>query len=110
MNHAFTDSRRALGVVVMGVSGSGKSTLGQRLAALDGIPFIEGDDFHSSAHIAKMACGTPLDDIERWPWLDRVGVILGESARREGMAVASCSALKRSYRDRLRAAAGISLA
>jgi len=110
MKHTVTNDRPALGIVVMGASGSGKSTLGQRLAAVHGIRFIEGDDFHSSASIAKMASGTPLVDVDRWPWLDRIGAALGESARRQGMAVASCSALKRSYRDRLRAAADISLA
>jgi len=109
MKHTVTGGRSSLGIVIMGVSGSGKSNLGQGLAAVCGVPFIEGDDFHSSSRIAKMASGTPLDDIDRWPWLDSVGAALGESARREGMAVAACSALKRSYRDRLRSATGISL-
>jgi gluconokinase len=110
MKHTVTDARPARGIVVMGVSGSGKSSLGQGLAALHGVPFIEGDDFHSPVRIAKMASGIPLDDIDRWPWLDSIGAALGESARQKGIAVASCSALKRTYRDRLRAAADISLA
>jgi gluconokinase len=104
MKHTVTGGRSSLGIVIMGVSGSGKSNLGQGLAAVCGVPFIEGDDFHSSSRIAKMASGTPLDDIDRWPWLDSVGAALGESARREGMAVAACSALKRSYRPASRIA------
>jgi gluconokinase len=101
-------------VIVMGVSGSGKSSLGRQLAARLGGSFLEGDDQHPAANVAKMASGIPLDDEDRWPWLARVaeGIIrlreearLGEKAHlhAKGIVVASCSALKRSYRDRLRA-------
>ena len=90
----------------MGVSGSGKSTLASLLAAkLDG-PFFEGDDFHSAANVAKMRGGEPLTDADRWPWLDRIGAALGKGVKEDGLAVAACSALRHSYRDRLRAAIG----
>lgn len=87
-------------VVVMGVSGSGKSVLGSALAARLGAPYVDGDDLHPAANVAKMAAGTPLTDADRWPWLDRVGEWL--RTHRDG--VTACSALKRGYRDRLRAA------
>ena len=90
-------------VVVMGVAGTGKTTIGPLLAARLGVPYAEGDDFHSEANISKMSAGTPLDDDDRWPWLDAIGAW---AHRRAGLGgVVSCSALKRSYRDRLRAAA-----
>lgn len=90
-------------VVVMGVSGSGKSTVGRALAAELGVEYAEGDDFHPAANIAKMAAGIPLDDADRAPWLDTVAAWMGEHTRQGG--VVTCSALKRVYRDRLRAAA-----
>jgi gluconokinase len=86
-------------VVVMGVSGSGKSTVGASLAGRLRVPFEDGDDLHPEANIAKMARGEPLDDIDRRPWLDRVGEWLRDHA--DGGVIA-CSALKRTYRDRLR--------
>ena len=85
----------------MGVAGCGKSTIGARLAEALGLPFNEGDDLHSPESRAKMAAGIPLEDADRWPWLDRVGETL---VRQEG--VIACSALKRVYRDRIRARAG----
>jgi gluconokinase len=87
----------------MGVSGSGKSTLGAVLAQALDCPFLDGDDFHDTAAIAKMSAGEPLTDDDRWPWLDRLGRAIGEPWRRTARAVAACSALRRSYRDRLRA-------
>jgi gluconokinase len=84
----------------MGVSGSGKSTVGAALARRLGVPFADADAFHPAANIAKMAAGTPLTDHERYPWLDAVGKWLEEH---EDGGVMSCSALKRTYRDRLRA-------
>lgn len=95
-----------LAVVVMGVSGSGKSTLGAVLATALGAPFLEGDAFHTAAAVAKMRSGEPLDDLDRWPWLDRLGAAIGEEVRAAGLAVAACSALRRSYRARLTAAIG----
>jgi gluconokinase len=86
-------------VVVMGVSGTGKSTIGLGLASALGLPFVEGDDLHPDSNIAKMAAGIPLTDADRWPWLDLIAAELHHPV------VAACSALKRSYRDRLRASA-----
>ncbi|MEV1011015.1 gluconokinase [Streptomyces sp. NPDC049881] len=88
----------------MGVSGSGKSTVGELLADRLGVPYADADDFHSPANIAKMSAGTPLTDEDRWPWLDAIGAWAAGRAA-DGGAVVTCSALKRAYRDRLRAAA-----
>jgi carbohydrate kinase (thermoresistant glucokinase family) len=88
-------------VVVMGVTGSGKSTLGQALARALGWQFVEGDSLHPAANLKKMAAGIPLDDQDRVPFLENVAQALAAS-RPHGMVV-SCSALKRSYRDRIRA-------
>lgn len=90
-------------VVVMGVSGTGKSTVGELLADALGVPYAEADDFHSEANIAKMSAGVPLDDDDRRPWLDAIGAWAHDHAA--GGGVVSCSALKRVYRERLRAAA-----
>jgi gluconokinase len=90
-------------VVVMGVAGTGKTTIGSLLAARLGVPYAEGDDFHPPANIAWMSAGTPLTDDDRWPWLDAIGSWAHGRAGLGG--VVSCSALKRSYRDRLRAEA-----
>lgn len=87
----------------MGVSGAGKSTLGALIAERLGVTFRDADDFHPPANIAKMSAGTPLADADRWPWLDAIGAHL--AAHRATGCVVTCSALKRAYRDRLRAAA-----
>ena len=86
-------------IVVMGVSGSGKSTVGAALAQRLGVPFADADDFHPPANIAKMTAGQPLNDDDRRPWLESIGVWLAEHV--DG-GVMSCSALKRAYRDQLR--------
>jgi gluconokinase len=90
-------------IVVMGVSGCGKSTLAAALATALGWQFVEGDTLHPARNIAKMRAGLPLDDEDRLPFLENVAAAL--AANRSGVVV-SCSALKRSYRDRLRARAG----
>lgn len=87
-------------IVVMGVSGSGKTTVAAALAQRLVVPFADADAFHPEANIAKMAAGTPLDDQDRHPWLEAIGEWL---ARHGDGGVMSCSALKRSYRDQLRA-------
>ena len=89
-------------IVVMGVSAAGKSTVGRLLAERLGLPFRDADDLHPAANVAKMASGAALDDADREPWLDVVGAEL--EAATAGLVMA-CSALKRAYRDRLRAAA-----
>ena len=104
----MTTTTRGVGpIIVMGVAGCGKSTVGGDLAASLHCPFLEGDKFHPPASIGKMSHGTPLEDEDRWPWLDALGRALGEATRATGSAVAACSALKRVYRDRLAAAAGM---
>jgi gluconokinase len=90
----------ALHLVVMGVSGCGKSSLGEAVATALGLPLVEGDDFHPPANKAKMSAGLPLADADRAGWLD---ALAAELAARPAGAVLTCSALKRSYRDRLRA-------
>jgi gluconokinase len=91
----------AVHVVVMGVSGCGKSEIGQRIAHGLHLPLIEGDNFHPLSNIEKMQRGVALDDNDRAGWLDELGRQL--QGHPQG-AVLTCSALKRSYRDRLRAA------
>ncbi|GGO83299.1 gluconokinase [Wenjunlia tyrosinilytica] len=88
-------------IVVMGVSGTGKTTVGRLLADRLGVPYAEADDFHPPANIAKMAAGMPLDDADREPWLRAIGE--WAAGHRDRGGVVSCSALKRRYRDRLRA-------
>ena len=87
-------------LVVMGVSGSGKSTVGAALAQRLRVPFADADDFHPAANIAKMTAGIPLDDEDRFPWLEAIGAWL--VTHEPGGGVMSCSALKRRYRDQLR--------
>jgi gluconokinase len=94
----------ALRWVVMGVSGSGKSTVGALLATHDGVPFLEGDAFHPAANVAKMSAGIPLDDDDRAGWLDALADEIRQARERGDGLVLSCSALKRRYRDLLRAA------
>ena len=96
---------KPLRIVVMGVSGSGKSTLAQALAAALKIHFVEGDALHSPHNVARMAAGTALTDADRHGWLQAVADQLGNATAGTGGVVVSCSALKRSYRDLLRAAA-----
>lgn len=90
-------------VVVMGVSGCGKTQVGEHLAAALGWGFVEGDQHHPPANIAKMSSGRPLDDKDRWPWLETLRELLRDDDRRGRSTVLPCSALKRSYRDVLRA-------
>ena len=90
-------------LIIMGVSGCGKSTVGERLAQRLGVPFLEGDALHPPHNVALMAAGTPLTDADRTDWLDAIAARLSALHATEGMVV-SCSALKRIYRDRLRAA------
>lgn len=106
-----------MNVLTMGVSGCGKSTVGKLIASHLNLPFIEGDDFHPPANVAKMAAGNPLNDEDRQPWLEALGEVLAKaeeppknetvrprnSKNRETRgAVLACSALKKSYRDTLR--------
>lgn len=89
-------------VIVMGVAGSGKSTVGALLAGRLGWRYVEADDHHPAANVAKMRGGAPLADEDRLPWLDALGAEIDRLGAAGLSAVAGCSALKRSYRDRLR--------
>ncbi|WP_300020044.1 gluconokinase [uncultured Roseobacter sp.] len=86
--------------VLMGVSGCGKSSIGTALSALCQMDFIDGDDLHPEANILKMSRGKPLNDADRAPWLAEVGRRLADH---EGRVVIGCSALKKKYRDMIRA-------
>ena len=98
-----THSQRPQRWVVMGVSGCGKSEIGSRLAARLGVAHFEGDTDHPPANIAKMAAGIPLDDADRQGWLLLLQTRIRDAASRGAGLVLSCSALKRRYRDILRA-------
>jgi gluconokinase len=87
-------------ILVMGVAGCGKSTLGALLVQCLRGELVEGDDFHPRSNVEKMAAGIALQDPDRWPWLEQLAQ---ELQRRPGPTILSCSALKRSYRDLLRA-------
>lgn len=88
-------------IAVMGPSGSGKSLVGASLAAALHAEFVDGDDLHPRANVAKMASGRPLDDADRAPWLDAVAATLHRAP-----VVVACSALRRTYRDRIRSQVG----
>lgn len=88
-------------IILMGVSGAGKTTVGKRLAEALGWRFLEGDDFHPPANVAKMAAGIPLTDEDRMPWLQRLRGLVAEVLARGEDAVLACSALKRTYRQLL---------
>ena len=94
-----------MNLVLMGVAGSGKTTVGRKLAAALGDPwrFADADDFHPPANVDKMSRGVPLDDADRWPWLDALRAHLDACAARGASVVLACSALKESYRHRLAA-------
>ena len=86
----------------MGVSGSGKSTIAALLADRLGWDFAEGDSFHPAANVEKMSAGVPLTDADRRPWLDAIAEWIDRELEAGRDGVVTCSALKRSYRDRLR--------
>ena len=90
-------------IIVMGVSGCGKTTIGDLVARELGAPFLDADSLHPVENVAKMAAGTPLTDEDRWPWLATVGSELAAAGK--GGLVLACSALRRSYRDAIRAKA-----
>jgi gluconokinase len=97
-------STSSLRLIVMGVSGCGKSTMAAALGERLGLHMVDGDDLHLTESVAKMRAGIALEDADRWPWLDRIGDYLTQP-HPQGRVVA-CSALKRVYRDRIRAQAG----
>jgi gluconokinase len=94
-------------VLLMGVAGCGKTTVGAMLAERWGATFLDGDGFHPIANVQRMAAGVPLTDADRRPWLESLAAWIGEREAADGgagaNAIVTCSALKRSYRDLLRA-------
>lgn len=98
-----------MAIVVMGVSGCGKTSVAEGLSSTLGYTFLEGDRLHPAANVDKMSRGVALTDDDRWPWLDAIGERVAEAAGRQEGIVVSCSALRKAYRDRLRAASGGSL-
>jgi gluconokinase len=89
-------------LVVMGVAGTGKSTVAGLVAERLHWELQEGDDLHPAENVAKMSAGIPLEDEDRWPWLDAIAAWIKAKAESGEPGVVTCSALKRSYRDRLR--------
>ena len=79
-------------------------TVGEKLALRLGWTMAEGDRLHPPANVEKMRRGVPLDDADRWPWLDAIGELLRTWAAEGRSGIVTCSALKRSYRERLLAA------
>ena len=96
---------KRIALVVMGVSGSGKSTVAAGIAEALGLGFIDGDGLHSPESVARMQAGTPLTDDDRWPWLARIAANLADEVQWPAGLVIACSALRRVYRDRIRAGA-----
>ena len=86
----------------MGVSGSGKSTVMTRMRERLDWPSAEADDFHPAANIEKMSSGQPLNDDDRWPWLQALAAWIGAREAMGENCLVTCSALKRAYRDLLR--------
>ena len=86
-------------IIVMGPSGCGKSTVGLALAESIGARFIDADDLHPITNVDKMAAGIPLDDDDRMPWLG----VVGRALQADDRIVIACSALRRIYRDAIRA-------
>lgn len=90
-------------VVLTGVSGTGKTTIGRILAERLRCRFLDADDYHPAANVAKMSAGIALEDADRWPWLESLNVELRAAEARGECAVLACSALKPAYRERLAA-------
>jgi gluconokinase len=94
-------------VIVMGTTGSGKTTVGSLLAKHMGWEFVDADDFHPPSNVKKMKHGIPLTDADREPWLKTLHDKIVEWTAEKRSVVLACSALKQSYRDRLRAGSDV---
>ena len=88
-------------IVLMGVTGCGKTTIGQLLSETMAWSYYDADDFHPTANVEKMSRGIPLEDEDRWPWLQKLSECLGDWIKLGSGAVLACSALKEVYRQRL---------
>ena len=91
-------------LVVMGVAGAGKTTIGRALATRLGGRFVEGDDLHPLANRRKMEAGAPLTDRDRAPWMAALSARIREESKRGGVAILTCSCLRKDHRRRLRRA------
>jgi gluconokinase len=96
--------QKVLQLVVIGVAGAGKTTVANRLGDRLRCQVADADDFHPPANVAKMSAGIPLQDEDRWPWLEAIAAWIRAHQAAGRTAVVTCSALKRAYRDVLRAA------
>jgi gluconokinase len=86
-------------IVLMGVSGAGKTTVGRLLARALGAEFAEGDAYHPPGNVEKMRRGIPLEEADRWPWLQALAAQIGRWLAADETVVLACSALKQSYRE-----------
>jgi gluconokinase len=91
----------ATALVLMGVSGSGKTSVGRALSQELGWPFYDGDDYHPPENVRKMSLGIPLQDEDRYPWLERLHDLIGEHLQAGENLILACSALKEKYRQQL---------
>jgi gluconokinase len=105
-NHSVNSTHRGR-YVLMGVSGSGKSTIGSAFARALDVDFVEGDQYHPRENVERMARGIALTDEDRAPWLRALADRIAEAMAAGTGLVMTCSALKRSYRDVLRAKAPV---
>lgn len=90
--------QKTLILIITGVSGSGKTTVGKLVSQQLSWPFYEGDDFHPAANVKKMQSGQPLNDEDRFPWLESLRQLIEKLVPEKQSAVIACSALKESYR------------
>lgn len=88
--------------ILMGVSSTGKTSVGTAVAQKLGLKLIDGDDLHPRANIVKMASGTPLNDDDRRPWLERINDAAFSLEQKSEKGIIVCSALKKKYRDQIR--------
>lgn len=102
-----TVQQSPLVIIVMGVSGCGKSTIAGQLARALGTHYIDADELHPASNVDKMAAGIPLTDEDRQPWLEDVARHAATEARRHGVCIVACSALRRRYRETLNTAGNV---
>lgn len=98
MGNLIDERRRLVPIIVMGVSGCGKTTVGHALALRLNATFLDADDFHPEANVARMRAGTPLNDRDRAPWLATLNRELKVRGEQGELVVLACSALKEKYR------------